>query len=63
MPVYPGSSPTGTFSTQTKEGSQSSFTFKTHDAAAQVMAYYQDQLEIRRIQHQHGYQHFRKAAW
>ena len=45
MPVYPGSSPTGTFSTQTKEGSQSSFTFKTHDAPAKVMSYYQDQLK------------------
>ena len=45
MPVYPGSSPTGTFSTQTKEGSQSSFTFKTQDAAAKVMSYYQDQLK------------------
>jgi hypothetical protein len=45
MPVYPGSSPTGTFSTQTKEGSQSSFTFKTRDAPAKVMSYYQDQLK------------------
>ena len=45
MPVYPGSSPNGTFSTQTKEGSQSSFTFKTQDAAAKVMSYYQDQLK------------------
>lgn len=45
MPVYPGSSPTGTFSTQTKEGSQSSFTFKTQDAPAKVMSYYQDQLK------------------
>jgi hypothetical protein len=45
MPVYPGSSPTGTFSSQTKEGSQSTFTFKTRDAAAKVMSYYQDQLK------------------
>jgi hypothetical protein len=45
MPVYPGSSPSGTFSTQTKEGGQSSFTFKTQDAAAKVMSYYQEQLK------------------
>jgi hypothetical protein len=45
MPVYPGSSPTGTFSTQAKDGSQSTFTFKTPDAAPKVMAYYQDQLK------------------
>jgi hypothetical protein len=45
MPVYPGSSPTGTFSTQTKDGNQSTFAFKTQDAPAKVMAYYQDQLK------------------
>ena len=45
MPVYPGSSPAGTFSAQTKDGSQSTFTFKTQDAAAKVMSYYQDQLK------------------
>lgn len=45
MPVYPGSSPTGTFSTQTKEGNQSTFAFKTQDAPAKVMAYYQEQLK------------------
>lgn len=45
MPVYPGSSPTGTFSSQTKDGSQSTFAFKTQDDAAKVMSYYQDQLK------------------
>ena len=45
MPVYPGSAPSGTFSTQTKEGNQSTFAFKTQDAAAKVMSYYQDQLK------------------
>jgi hypothetical protein len=45
MPVYPGSSPTGTFSSQSKDGSQSTFAFKTQDAAAKVMSYYQDQLK------------------
>jgi hypothetical protein len=45
VPAYPGSSPQGTFSSQTKDGSQSSFTFKTSDAPAKVMTYYQDQLK------------------
>ena len=45
MPVYPGSSPAGTFSSQTKDGNQSTFAFKTQDAAAKVMSYYQDQLK------------------
>ena len=45
MPVYPGSSPTGTFSSQSKDGSQSTFAFKTNDAPAKVMSYYQDQLK------------------
>jgi len=45
MPVYPGSSPAGTFSSQTKDGSQSTFAFKTQDPAAKVMSYYQDQLK------------------
>jgi hypothetical protein len=45
MPVYPGSSPTGTFSSQTKDGNQSTFAFKTPDPAAKVMSYYQDQLK------------------
>ena len=54
MPVYPGSSPTGTFSSQTKDGSQSTFAFKTHDAPPKVMTYYQDQLKSGRLHHQHG---------
>jgi hypothetical protein len=45
VPVYPGSSPQGTFSAQTKDGNQSSFAFKTKDAPAKVMAYFQDQLK------------------
>ncbi len=45
VPVYPGSSPQGTFSSQTKEGSQSTFAFKTKDAPSKVMSYYQDQLK------------------
>ena len=40
-----GSSPKGTFSSQTKDGNQSTFAFKTNDAPAKVMSYYQDQLK------------------
>jgi hypothetical protein len=45
VPVYPGSSPQGTFSSQNKEGNQSTYAFKTKDAPAKVMSYYQDQLK------------------
>ena len=45
IPVYPGSAPQGTFSSQSKDGNQSTFTFKTQDAPAKVMSYYQDQLK------------------
>lgn len=45
IPVYPGSTPQGTFSSQSKDGNQSTFAFKTNDAPAKVMSYYQDQLK------------------
>jgi hypothetical protein len=45
LPVYPGSAPQGTLSTQTPEGSQNTYTFKTQDAPAKVIAYFQDQLK------------------
>lgn len=45
VPVYPGSAPQGTFSSQSKEGNQSTFAFKTKDAPAKVISYYQDQLK------------------
>jgi len=45
VPVYPGSSPQGTFASQTPEGDQHSFTFKTTDAPAKVIAYYQEQMK------------------
>jgi len=45
VPVYPGSSPQGTMATQSKDGSSNTFTFKTSDAPAKVLAYYQDQLK------------------
>ncbi len=45
VPVYPGSSPQGTFATNTNEGSQNGFTFKTGDPAAKVIDYYQTSLK------------------
>ena len=44
-PVYPGASTQGTFSTQSNEGSQNTFTFKTQDSVEKVLSYYQDQLK------------------
>jgi hypothetical protein len=45
VPVYPGSTPQGTMSSQTNEGKQNTFTFKTNDGAGKVLSYYQDQLK------------------
>jgi hypothetical protein len=45
VPVYPGSTPKGTFSAQGKGASQSAFGFTTADPAAKVIEYYQDQLK------------------
>jgi hypothetical protein len=45
VPVYPGSSPQGTMSSQSNDGKQNTFTFKTKDAAGKVLTYYQDQLK------------------
>jgi hypothetical protein len=45
VPVYPGSSPQGTMSAQSKEGNTNNFTFKTSDAPGKVLGYYQDQLK------------------
>jgi hypothetical protein len=45
VPVYPGSVPQGTMSSQTNEGKQNTFTFKTKDSAGKVLSYYQDQLK------------------
>jgi VCBS repeat-containing protein len=45
VPVYPGTSLTGTFSAEAKDGAQNSFTFKTKDPASQVVAFYQEQLK------------------
>ena len=45
LPVYPGSSPKGTFSAATKDGNHATYSFTTPDAPAKVMSYYQDQLK------------------
>lgn len=45
VPVYPGSTPKGTFSAQSNGASQSAFGFKTNDAPAKVIDYYQNQLK------------------
>jgi hypothetical protein len=45
LPVYPGSAPQGTMSTQTPDASQNTYTFKTKDSPAKVISYYQDQLK------------------
>jgi hypothetical protein len=45
LPVYPGSAPQGTMSTQTPSGSQNTYAFKTPDAPAKVLSYFQDQLK------------------
>ena len=45
LPVYPGSAPQGTLATQTPEGSQNTYTFKTQDSPSKVIAYFQDQLK------------------
>jgi hypothetical protein len=44
VPAYPGSTPTGTFSASNKEGKQGGYSFKTPDAAAKVLSFYQDKL-------------------
>lgn len=45
VPIYPGASTQGAYSAETKDGSQNTFTFKTKDAPAKVIAFYQDQLK------------------
>lgn len=42
VPVYPGSSPQGTFSSSNSEGSQNTFSFKSADPADKILAYYND---------------------
>jgi hypothetical protein len=45
LPVYPGSAPQGTLSTQTPQGSQNTYVFKSQDPPGKVISYYQDQLK------------------
>ena len=43
-PVYPGTTPQGSFSAQTGEGSSNTYTFKTRDPASKVLEYFKQQL-------------------
>jgi hypothetical protein len=45
VPVYPGSSPQGTMSSTSAEGSQNTFTFKSKDPSTKIISYYSDQLK------------------
>jgi len=45
VPVYPGSSPEGTFSASAKDAENNGFHFKSGDAPAKVLEYYQNQLK------------------
>jgi hypothetical protein len=45
VPVYPGSTPQGTMSSTSAEGTQNTYTFKTKDSAGKVITYYTDSLK------------------
>lgn len=45
VPVYPGSSPQGTLASQTADGSENTYAFKTSDPPSKVLSYYQDRLK------------------
>jgi hypothetical protein len=45
VPVYPGSSPQGTMSSTSAEGSQNTFTFKSSDPSTKIITFYSDQLK------------------
>jgi hypothetical protein len=45
VPVYPGSSPQGTMSSSSADGSQNVFTFKSKDSASKIITFYSDQLK------------------
>ena len=44
VPAYPGSAPQGTLSSQTPDGNQSTYTFKTKDSADKVLDFYAKEL-------------------
>ena len=45
VPQYPGSAPKGAFSSSSAEGSQNTFTFKSSDSVAKILAFYTDQMK------------------
>jgi hypothetical protein len=45
VPLYPGSTPQGTMSTNNAEGTSNTFTFKTADPSSKVLTFYSDQLK------------------
>jgi len=45
IPAYPGSSPANTFSVNGKDGASSTFQFETHDAANDVVSFYERELK------------------
>ena len=45
VPLYPGSTPNGTVSSTTPDGSQNTFSFKSKDSPSQVMTFYTDALK------------------
>ena len=45
VPQYPGSTPKGAFSSSSAEGSQNTFTFKSSDPVAKILAFYTDQMK------------------
>ncbi len=45
VPVYPGTTPQVTLSSQAKDGNTTNFTFKTSESAGKVLDYYQAQLK------------------
>ena len=45
VPQYPGSTPKGAMSSSTGEGSQNTFTFKSSDPVAKILAFYTDQMK------------------
>lgn len=45
VPVYPGSSMEGTLSSDSPEGSQNTFVFKSKDTASQVLTYFETEMK------------------
>ena len=45
VPVYNGSKPEGVYTSDTREQTQNTYSFKTQDAPAQVAAFFEDRLK------------------